>query len=114
MLLSIEQLEKFKIKIEGFENVKCQTGVEKSYITVPGEITFRNGAYTLNVVLYHDKTLVHSFAEFEFSKLGEEVTEVHTVNELYRTLREYSKYFMAGGEQTRAMLWIKQSFGEGE
>ncbi|EGQ1599641.1 hypothetical protein NAC36_000145 [Staphylococcus pseudintermedius] len=112
MLLSIDQLEKFKNKIKGFETVTCATGVENLYITLPGEIIFRNGAYTLSVTLYHDKTLVHSFAEFEFSKLGEEVTEVHTVNELYRTLRKYAKYFMAGGEQTRAMLWLKQFFGD--
>lgn len=104
-VLTDEQVQQLAKKCEGMEDVS----ITKDF---PGRqhITFKNGNFIVKTIIDVNSTKVKAYAWVGQSEFGTEETNVTTVEELYKTVRNYEKYFLTGGEVTRTMLWIKQMF----
>lgn len=104
-VLTEEQVQQLAKKCEGMEDVS----ITKDF---PGRqhIIFKNGNFIVKTIIDVNSTKVKACAWVGQSEFGTEETNVTTVEELYKTVRNYEKYFLTGGEVTRTMLWIKQMF----
>ncbi|UBH10063.1 hypothetical protein [Macrococcus armenti] len=104
-VLTDEQVQELAKKCEGMEDVKIYKDVRGN-----DRIQFRNENFFVETRITADSTEVKAYTQVNTSEFGTEETNVTTVEELYKTVRNYEKYFLTGGEVTRTMLWIKQMF----